>query len=667
MGGSGSKQIFTYTVPQPGTGRPGESPAYRCENCPADLKPLHPFGATTLHDSFRHAASHFGRNQCLGTREVLPNNELGQYRWKNYQQVWDLTSRMADALESLVPRNEEGQGVLGLYSKNREEWMICDLAGSMQGLVSVPLYDTLGPDNLVFIVEQTQMRCVALSSTQKASLYKLAKTGRLSSISVLIQFEPVTEEDRKEAEEHSMSIHGYNELIAKFTGTGPKRPPSAEDTYTICYTSGTTGQSKGVVLTHRAMVSTMSAVAMRVRFADSDIHISYLPLAHIMERIIINYAFMCGSAVGFFGGNILKVKDDMAVLRPTIFLSVPRLFNRFYDAINTQFKAATGISRRLLDRGMRVKREYFDSQGTTNSKLWDTLVFRKVRNSIGGRVRILITGSAPISPEVVSFLKIVFSCPMVEGFGQTETCGASLTTEPDDSEPGHTGGPLGCVEIKLVAVPEMRYTEQDVDDQGRPTPRGELCFRGPALFNGYYKQPDKTAEAMDSEGWLHTGDIVMRIAHNGAIRVIDRKKNIFKLAQGEYVAVEKVEGCYQESHFINQIFVYGDSLKSYLVAIIVPDELYIRKSWCPENGIDANVAFEEICRNEQLKKAMMEDMGAMAKKKGLLGYEKVLRMHLDGKMWTSEDLLTPTQKLKRFDAKEKYAQVIEALYREGGD
>lgn len=667
MGGSGSKQIITYTVPQPGSGRPGESPTYRCENCPADLNPPNPLGATTLHEVFRQASSRFGHKQCLGTREVLPNNELGQYQWKNYQQVWDLASRMADALGSLVVRSEEGLGVVGLYSKNREEWMVCDLACGMQDLTSVPLYDTLGPDNLVFIVEQTQMRCVALSSAQKASIYKLSKAGRLPTISVLVQFEPVTEEDRKEAEDHSITIYGYNELIAKSAGTDTKRTPSPDSIYTICYTSGTTGQSKGVVLTHRAMVSCLSAVTSRVRFADYDIHLSYLPLAHVLERIVVNYAFMCGCAVGFFGGNILKVKDDMAVLRPTIFVSVPRLFNRFYDAINTQFKAATGISRRLLDRGLRVKKDYYSSQGTTHSRLWDTLVFRKVRNSIGGRVRMLITGSAPISPEVVNFLKIVFSCPMVEGFGQTETCGATLATDPTDPEPGHCGGPIGCVEIKIVAVPEMRYTELDVDDQGRPTPRGELCFRGPTLFSGYYKQPEKTAEAVDSEGWLHTGDIVMRLPHNGAIRIIDRKKNIFKLAQGEYVAVEKVESCYQESHFINQIFVYGDSLKSYLIAVIVPDELFIRKAWCPENGIDASVGFEEVCRNEKLKKDIMEDLNAVAKRKGLLGYEKVMRIHLDGKMWTPEDLLTPTQKLKRFEAREKYAQVIEALYREGGD
>jgi len=162
--------------------------------------------------------------------------------------------------------------------------------------------------------------------------------------------------------------------------------------------------------------------------------------------------------------------------------------------------------------------------------LWDKLVFGKIKSIFGGRVRLMITGSAPLAGDVLKFLRIVFACPIVEGYGQTETCGGSFLTMPDDSGYGYVGGPVPTLETKLVDVPDMNYLSTDTDEEGRRAPRGELCMRGPTVFRGYYKAPDLTAEAIDNEGWLHSGDIAVRHAHNGAFKLIDRKKNFFKLA-----------------------------------------------------------------------------------------------------------------------------------------
>ena len=276
----------------------------------------------------------------------------------------------------------------------------------------------------------------------------------------------------------------------------------------------------------------------------------------------------------------------------------------------------------------------------------------------------MFTGSAPIAEDVLRFLRIAFCCPIVEGYGQTENSGGSLLSNIEDTATGIIGGPTTNIEVKLMDVPDMNYFSTDLNEKGELTPRGEICVRGPSIFPGYFKNPEQTDEALDSDKWLHSGDIGIRFFHNGAFKIIDRKKNFFKLQQGEYVAAEKIELVYNKSNFISQIFVYGDSFQCYLLAIIIPDEMYIRKKWVPENGVAEGTSFEEICKIPKLKEDILADMNAKGKEGKLLGFEVVKKIHLDHKLWAPEDLLTPTQKLMRFQAKKKYEEVITHLYAE---
>jgi len=188
-------------------------------------------------------------------------------------------------------------------------------------------------------------------------------------------------------------------------------------------------------------------------------------------------------------------------------------------------------------------------------------VFTKIRNRLGGRCKAMVTGAAPISPEVLDLLRIAFGCQVYEGYGQTEACAAISVTVTGDYSTGHVGCPLPCVELKLVDVPEMNYTAED-----KPNPRGEICVRGTSVCQSYYKEPEKTREAIDADGWLHTGD-VGEIQPNGTLKIIDRKKNIFKLAQGEYIAAEKIENVVIRSPFIEQAWVYGNSLQVFSIAV----------------------------------------------------------------------------------------------------
>jgi long-chain acyl-CoA synthetase len=211
-----------------------------------------------------------------------------------------------------------------------------------------------------------------------------------------------------------------------------------------------------------------------------------------------------------------------------------------------------------------------------NYALYDRVVCSKFREVLGGNVRYMLTGSAPISVDVVNFLKVCFCSPLVEGYGQTECCAAATISLPDDPTAGHVGGPLPCIKARLKDLPEMEYMTTD-----KPFPRGEILLSGPSLTKGYFKDAEKTAENIRN-GWLHTGDVGMLLP-NGAIKIIARAKNIFKLCQGEYIAPEKLEGVFIQSPFIQECFIHGDSLQSFLVAIVVPD-LEAIEQWAIREG-----------------------------------------------------------------------------------
>ena len=245
---------------------------------------------------------------------------------------------------------------------------------------------------------------------------------------------------------------------------------------------------------------------------------------------------------------------------------------------------------------------------------YDRVVFDKFKAVMGGKVRFMITGSAPISKDVLNFLKIAFCCPISEGYGQTESAAPASMTLSADPECGHIGGPYPTCDFKLVDLPDMNYTSKDKTEDGEAMPRGEICFRGYNTFKGYFGQPEQTKETIDEDGWVHTGDIG-QIRPNGSIKIIDRQKNIFKLSQGEYIIPDKLENKFTTSSYIQQIFVYGDSLQNNVVAVVIPEKHHLEK-WAKENGVsDSN--YEELLKDDKAKKFYLEEIKKMAKEAGV--------------------------------------------------
>lgn len=388
--------------------------------------------------------------------------------------------------------------------------------------------------------------------------------------------------------------------------------------------------------------------------SGNDVHISYLPLAHVFERIVSVCMMYLGASVGFYQGDTLKLMDDMAVLKPTVFISVPRLYNKIYDRVLSGVKTAGGLKAFLFNYAYQSKK-YWLERGYVKHSIWDKLVFGAVRERLGGRVAFMVTGAAPISTDVLDFLRICFSVKLTEGYGQTEGSGGSCATHTTDLEPGHVGPPMPHVMCKLRDVPSMNYLSTDV-----PFPRGEICFKGASIFKGYYKEPEKTKEALSADGWCYTGDVGYW-DEKGRLRIVDRVKNIFKLAQGEYIAPEKIEIVYGKHEIVAQAFVYGDSLQSTLVAVIVPDEKPFT-AWAAGVGFPGK-SFKELCTESAVRKAVQKVLESYGRQNNLKGFENVKAVYLDTEAFSVENgVMTPTFKLKRNDAKIKYKKQIDEMY-----
>lgn len=280
------------------------------------------------------------------------------------------------------------------------------------------------------------------------------------------------------------------------------------------------------MLTHGNFVSALSASYQSFGGTAEDSSISYLPLAHIFGRVCDMLCLCIGGRLGYFAGDMNLLVEDIQEMKPTIFATVPRLLNRVYGKIVASTVNAPGATGALARRGIATKLANLEAGKGYTHPFWDRLIFNKVKSALGGHVRIMVTGSAPIGKDVMQFLRVALCCDIREGYGATETCAASTIHYPNEFKAGHIGAPFTCNEVKLVDVPEMDYLSTD------PYPRGEICIRGPNVFKGYYKDEEKTRESIDEEGWFHTGDVGM-INERGSIVIIDRKKNIFKLAQGE--------------------------------------------------------------------------------------------------------------------------------------
>ncbi|KAJ9526266.1 hypothetical protein QJQ45_009730 [Haematococcus lacustris] len=699
-------------------------PVYRCEYSPKDDPTLG--GITNLAENFAVAVEKFSSRPCLGFRRPGPDGAAGPYEFLSYTEVGALVAAAHAGYQASGLGPGDKLGVIGL---NCVEWMVAlqhpVLAMNdtrLQGInrmngCCVPLYDTLGDSAVQYVVKHSEAKMVlaqgsklplvvkavaGLGATQLSAGVVYWGEGPQEAVKKLRSHEPhvprVALLPLQALEAAGLRVQRWEELLA----AGRAAPVAAqrvtpEDLCTIMYTSGTTGDPKGVMLTHRAVVATIAGVQAFLRKAKealgpSDVFLSYLTLAHILDRVVEEFMLHVGGSIGYFQGDIRKIMADIDALKPTLFAGVPRVFERIYSGVQDQLKKGGAVKNMVFNLAY-YRKLYYIKAGYRHDKasiVSDLLVFNKwvgqglgpdspqgrgsirdvvsqavlrhrangIKTKLGGRVRVILTGGAPLSPQIEEFLRVTMCAPVVQGYGLTETCAASFISYPYAiDQAGTVGPPMPHTELRLEAVPEMGY-----DPLGSP-PRGEVCIRSKAQFEGYYKNAELTQEAVDADGFFHTGDIG-ELEPSGALKIIDRKKNLFKLSHGEYIAVERIENVYKNCSLVEMLWVYGNSFESCLVAVVVPKEDALRKLAADKGveGADA-MPLKELCRKDAMVAAVLGELKAEGKAAKLKGFEEIKAVLLEHVPFSPEnDLMTPSFKLKRAPLLKHYQPAIKAMY-----
>jgi len=602
--------------------------------------------AKTIYEAFRRGSKESNNGPCLGWRE----SRNKPYQWLHYNEAL-LRARNLGA--GLVHLGLSPKSYVGVYSTNCPEWILAEQALYCYSMVIVPLYDTLGAESCSYIIQQADMSTVICEDDGKINMLLDQAPKCLKRLIHIKDIKKETQERGQKLGIELLRLEEVEKIGASNISKYREQPPRPDDLCTVCYTSGTTGNPKGVMLTHENVIANVSSVCLQLgehRPRQNDTMISFLPLAHMLEHCCQIAMYMEGACVGFYGGDIKLLIDDFKALKPTVTPAVPRLLNRIHDKVIANVNGSS-VKKRLLQMALSSKSAELQKGILRKNSLWDKLIFRTVQEGMGGRVRLLVVGSAPLGGQVLTFIRAALGCVVVEGYGQTECVAPCTLTIQGDCNPGHVGPPLACCCVKLVDVPEMEYYAS--------AGQGEVCVRGTTVFKGYFKDPERTAEVMDKDGWLHTGDIGMWLT-NGTLKIIDRKKHIFKLSQGEYIAPEKIENIYLRSPFVSQIFVYGESLKSCVIAIIVPD-VDTLKEWAVANGISGTLSV--LCSNDSVKTMVLKELVRNGKEAGLKSFEQVKDIYLHPDPFSVQNgLLTPTLKSKRPQLKIYFKPQLEDMY-----
>jgi long-chain acyl-CoA synthetase len=552
--------------------------------------------------------------------------------------TWEETVSMAARWQKAFRREglQPGDRV-AVMLKNCLEWVLFDQAAIGLGLVTVPLYVNDRPDNFAMIIEEAGARLLLIEGVDQWERISEA-SGQLDSLQRIVSLAQACDE---ECDQRLVLLGDWlPDSAPEFDGGS--WPP--ETLATIVYTSGTTGRPKGVMLSHANILTNAYAGISRIPVFTDDLFLSFLPLSHTLERTAGYYSQIMAGACAAHVRSLDQLPDDLATIRPTIIISVPRIFERVHRKISSILAAGPIWKRQLFDLTIDIGwRRFLCKQNRGGWSplflLWpllEKLVARRVLAALGGRLRLTISGGAPLSPEIARFF-IALGLNLLQGYGLTETSPSVSVNSEDDNRPETVGKPLDGVEVMLATD-------------------GELLVRGPNVMCGYWHNPDATAAAIDREEWLHTGDLAA-IAESGHITIIGRLKEIIVLANGEKVAPADLEMALGADRLFEQAMVVGEG-RPYLTALLVLNDVEWRRL-AARLGVDA--ADDSVLDSKDVEQALLER--AARKLSRFPGYALIRRVHAVRTPWSvQEGLITATLKLRRKQLLEKYAREIEGMY-----
>lgn len=591
---------------------------------------------TRVFDILNLHKSTYKKDDLLSGKEILPSGKADK-SWKKYSSsdFVNYTNWVSYALLSIGLKENDKVAII---SNNRPEWVFTDYGCQQLNIVTVPLFPTLSDHDITYILNHAEVKAVFISD--KAIYAKLsAIQNDIPNVKHVISFNSL------------LGIMSFAEFIeAGKKNECPekvdtiKKSIKPEDLLTILYTSGTTGTPKGVMLSHKNLTENVKACQDFAPFEPWWKALSFLPLNHVYERMLITLYLYKGISV-YFAEGFETIGDNLKEVQPQIFVSVPRLIERVYEKICGAGEKLTGLKRKVFDWSIQLAENY--EQNGANGfayelkrKIADKLIYSKWRAAIGGKLVCMASGGAALNPK----LERIFLCANIitlQGYGLTETCVVvSVNRFGEDNIRIGTVGPL----IKDVQV---KIAPED----------GEILIKGPSVMMGYYKNPEATAEVMDKDGWFHSGDVGMFVEEK-FLKITDRKKEIFKTSSGKYIAPLAIENKLKECRFIEQCMVVGEGQK-FASAVLVPNFVNF-KEYCKTSNIEWKGNFE-MASHEDLKRLINEHIKQA--NKSLAPYEQLKRCEILKNEWSIDGgELTPKLSLKRKIIKEKYKEAIENIF-----
>jgi long-chain acyl-CoA synthetase len=615
-----------------------EAPAIKVDSEAAPKRvPLHPGEPTTLVEVFEHVPRVHPRSDTLNYKRdghwisISAGEMLQRVRW------------IAAGLCTLGLKRGDRVAIL---SESRPEWVLTDAACMFATAIDVPIYPTLTPPQVRYILKDCGARVLLIQNEEKF-LHVREVLGECPEIEQVVFFEKPSAEIRgislAELEERGQQVdQSQAELIDKAA-----HEIKPEDLATIIYTSGTTGEPKGVMLTHENLVSNLIDSSSHLQFVHDDSVLSVLPLSHVLERMAM-YMYLYHGMATYFGESLDTIGPNLREVKPTIFVGVPRIFEKIVGRVREKTAEKGRLNVAILNWSVAVAKDYaklatahlkIPAGLEWKRKLADKLIFSKLRTALGGRIRLLVSGGAAL-PEDLALLYIGAGLPIVQGYGLTETSPVITAGMMEDNRVGTVGKPIRNVEVRIASD-------------------GEIETRGPHIMRGYYNKPEATSAVFTEDGWFKTGDIGT-IDKDGFLRITDRKKELFKTSGGKYIAPQPIEQMIKGSSFVNQVVLIGNGRK-FPAALIVPNWERV-ESYAQLKGIKvANHA--EMCRHPRIIDVIQRQVEGLTTE--LAQYERVKKVALlENELTIDGGELTPTLKVKRRVVDEKYRDTIDALYAE---
>jgi long-chain acyl-CoA synthetase len=627
----------------------------------------------TVFDIVKRASKKFGNAKAVGKRKLIRLHEeekmvkkvvdgkeqqvpkkwtyyeVSSYDYMSFVEYEQLALKAGAGLRALGMRSPDR---VHLFAATHPHWLATAHGAASQSMPIVTAYDTLGEEGLKHSLQQTNAKAIFLDPHLITKLIKpLQEAKDIQHVIYNDDDAPTSKQDPEklkadvqklqEAHPH-LTIIGFSELVKKGEQNPVEpTPPQPDDLCCIMYTSGSTGTPKGVLLSHKNVVAAIAGVDVIVGpyLGPGDGLLSYLPLAHILEFVFENACLYWGGTMGY--GNPKTISDasmrncrgDIAEFKPTILVGVPAVWETVKKGVQAKVASSSVVVRNMFWGAFNAKSFMMDNSGYlplsgVGTSVMDKVVFSKVKEATGGRLRICMNGGGPIAKDTQRFISMVIA-PMIGGYGLTETTAMGALMDPLSWTDDALGEVPGSVEVKLVDFPDAGYYSTN-----KP-PQGEIWIRGAPVAKGYLNLEKETQEAFTADGWFKTGDIG-EFDHAGNLRIIDRKKNLVKTLNGEYIALEKLESIYRSCPVVGNICVYAAQDKNKPVAIVVPAEPALKKL-ASENGVEGH-GLEDLCHNEKVNAAVLKEMQAAGKKGGLAGIEIIEGVVLSDEQWLPENV-----------------------------